>query len=276
MYNFHKFQGTGNDFIIFHEADVAGLNYTNLAQQVCDRHFGIGADGMMVVATSQVADIGMLFYNADGTVATMCGNGIRCFAKYVFDQKLISLEQFTVETLAGIMNVEVMDSQPHVSQIRVNLGKPVYEGEAIPKGVAGPYFNQPLTIKGKTYNINTLIIGTIHTVIFVEDLNQVNVAEVGPLIENHDLFPLKTNVNFCEIVDRKTLRVSTWEKGVGQTLACGTGVTASAIVSSERFECDSVMEVGVAGGTLLIEKIDDAFYMTGPATLICSGVYNFV
>lgn len=271
---FHKYHGTGNDFIIFEATNLRSVDYTDLARRGCNRHLGIGSDGMIVVEKSDVADIQMIFYNADGSRATMCGNGIRCFAKFVTDYQLVKQKNFTVETLAGIMKVEVAHISDYESRVRVNLGHPIFEHQAIPKdSMTTRYMNQPLSIDGELYHISTLIIGTIHTVLFVDDFTNLNMESIGGKIEHHPLFPLKTNVNFCQVINQDKINVVTWEKGVGLTLACGTGAAASAITSSILYGCDYEQTVKVAGGELLIQQQNEEVFMTGPATLICQGEY---
>lgn len=274
MLRFEKYQGTGNDFIIFEMSELEGLQYSLLSQKVCNRCFGIGADGMIVVAPSKVASIHMIFYNADGSIATMCGNGIRCFAKYVYDHQLVKTKVFTVETLAGVLTVEIVESDDTKSLVRVNMGRPQYIHEAIPVPQIGDEFiNQVIEVDGEDYTVSSLVMGTIHTVLFVNHIDEQEGARLGEAIENHLLYPLKTNVNFCKIIDSQNIEVVTWEKGVGITLACGTGSAACALLSQRLYGCENEVTVHVKGGTLLMQQQVDGMYMTGPATLICSGEY---
>lgn len=274
MLRFEKYQGTGNDFIIFEMSELEGLQYSLLAKKVCNRCFGIGADGMIVVAPSKIASIYMIFYNADGSIATMCGNGIRCFAKYVYDHQLVKTKVFTVETLAGVLTVEIVESDDVKSLVRVNMGRPEYIHEAIPVLQIGDEFiNQVIEVDGQDYTVSSLVMGTIHTVLFVDHIDEKKVARLGEAIENHSLYPLKTNVNFCKIIDSQNIEVVTWEKGVGITLACGTGSAACALLSQRLYGCENEVTVHVKGGTLLMQQQVDGMYMTGPSTLICSGEY---
>lgn len=276
MIQFCKFQGTGNDFIIFKETDLNVNSYSELAKRVCDRHLGIGADGMIIVSESTLADVKMNFYNADGSVATMCGNGIRCFAKFVYENNIVNTKEFTVETLAGIMKLEVILEEDKVEFVKVNLGKPVFSAHEIPEDIDDKYYiNKKIDIENETYEISSLIIGTIHTVLFVEDFQNIDVKKIGQVIENNKIFPMKTNVNFCKVIDKENIEVITWEKGVGITLACGTGVAASAIISSIVHKCDKKINVKVKGGNLLIEQSEGEIFMTGPTKLVCRGEYNF-
>ena len=276
MLRFEKYQGTGNDFIIFEMSELEGLQYSLLAQNVCDRRFGIGADGMIVVSSSTVASIHMIFYNADGSLATMCGNGIRCFAKYVYDHQLVETKVFTVETLAGILTIEMMDCEEEESFVRVNMGRPNYFDQSVPQLESKePFINQVIEIDKVPYTVSSLVMGTIHTVLFVDDIDENEVAHLGYAIENHPLYPLKTNVNFCKVIDSSNLEVVTWEKGVGITLACGTGSAACTLLSQKLYDCEEKVTVHIKGGKLVMELVGDEIHMTGPATFICKGEYLY-
>ena len=278
MIKFQKFQGTGNDFIIINESDLTNEDYSDLAKKICDRHYGVGADGMIVVSESTKADIRMKFYNADGSIASMCGNGIRCFSKFVYENGLINRKSFDVETLAGIMKPEVIvDDDGKVTFVKVNLGKPIFTSKEIPLSNANKYFIDEEIIVGENcLNISSLVIGTIHTVLFVNDFNDLDIKYIGQSIGYNNIFPAKTNVNFCKIINDKNIEVITWEKGVGITLACGTGAAASAIVSSILKNCDKKVNVKVLGGNLVIEQKDNEIFMTGDAEFICRGEYKFI
>lgn len=274
MLRFEKYEGTGNDFIIFEMSELEGLQYSLLAQKVCDRRFGIGADGMIVVSPSTVASIQMIFYNADGSLATMCGNGIRCFAKYVYDHQLVDTKVFTVETLAGIFNVEIIENEEAKSMVCVNMGRPNYFDSSVPTLESGePFINQVIEIDQVPYTVSSLFMGTIHTVLFVEEIDEFEVVRLGSAIEKHPLYPMKTNVNFCMVIDSNHLEVVTWEKGVGMTLACGTGSVACAFLSQKLYDCEKKIVVHVKGGELVMELVGDDIYMTGPTTFICKGEY---
>lgn len=278
MIKFQKFQGTGNDFIIINESDLTNEDYSDLAKKICDRHYGVGADGMIVVSESTKADIRMKFYNADGSIASMCGNGIRCFSKFVYENGLINRKSFDVETLAGIMKPEVIvDDDGKVTFVKVNLGKPIFTSKEIPLSNANKYFIDEEIIVGENcLNISSLVIGTIHTVLFVNDFNDLDIKYIGQAIGYNNIFPTKTNVNFCKVINGKNIEVITWEKGVGITLACGTGAAASAIVSSILRNCDKKVNVKVLGGNLVIEQKDNEIFMTGDAEFICRGEYKFI
>ena len=276
MLRFEKYQGTGNDFVIFEMSELDGLQYSLLAQKVCNRCFGIGADGMIVVAPSKVATMQMIFYNADGSIATMCGNGIRCFAKYVTDHELVKTKVFTVETLAGILTLEIIESDDLTSLVRVNMGSAIYQHESVPlPGDGDKFINQMLEVDGVPYTVSSLFMGTIHTVLFMDNIDEEAAARIGAAIENHPLYPNKTNVNLCKVVDSKNIDVLTWEKGVGITLACGTGSAACTLLSQDLYDCETSVTVHVKGGNLLMERVGEEIYMTGPATLICKGQYLY-
>lgn len=277
MIKFQKFHGTGNDFIIFKEDDLSVKDYSELAKKVCNRHFGIGADGMIIISESTKADIRMKFYNSDGSIASMCGNGIRCFSKFVYENGLINKKSFTVETLAGIMKPEVIVENDEVKFVKVNLGKPVFLSNEIPVSKKNKYFiNEEINVEGTNLKISSLVVGTIHTVLFVNDFDEVDIKTVGQAIEYNNIFSIKTNVNFCKVIDNENIEVITWEKGVGITLACGTGVASSAVISSILKGCAKKVNVKVLGGKLIIEQKDDEIFMTGPAEFICSGEYKFI
>ncbi|MBM6859655.1 diaminopimelate epimerase [Clostridium saudiense] len=274
---FQKFHGTGNDFILFNESDLNIEDYSLLAKKVCDRHFGVGADGMIIISESTKADIRMKFYNADGSIASMCGNGIRCFAKFVYENRLVDKKKFTVETLAGIMKPEVIVDNNEVKFVKVNLGKAVFLSNEIPKGKNNKYFiNEEINVEGTNLEISSLVVGTIHTILFVNDFNDVDIKTIGHAIEHNKIFPIKTNVNFCKVIDEENIEVITWEKGVGITLACGTGAASSAVIGSILKGCANKVNVKVLGGNLIIEQKNEEIFMTGPVEFICRGEYKFI
>ncbi|WP_205687632.1 diaminopimelate epimerase [Clostridiisalibacter paucivorans] len=274
MINFEKLEGAGNDFIIFNGIDGELPNYNLLAKKVCDRHFGVGADGMMIVCSSQVADIKMVFYNGDGTEAPMCGNGIRCFAKYIFDNNIVINKSFTVETLAGIMKVKVFINNDLVHKVRVNMGSPDFNSKSVPINTDKDNFiNEKIEIDGIDYRISVFVMGSVHGVIFIDNIEDLDIKDIGPKIERHELFPEGINVNFCKIIDDNNIEVLTWERGVGQTLACGTGATATAVISSKLYGTNDKVNIHLLGGVVEIENKNNILYMTGPAKRICKGEY---
>jgi len=276
LLKFEKLHGLGNDFIIFNGIDTKLPDYSKLALNVCDRHFGIGADGMIVVEKSDTCDIKMIFYNADGTEAPMCGNGLRCFSKFVYDNNILSKTSFTVETLGGIMKPELIVKDGFVNSVKVNLGTPIFATKQFSINTNEPTFvNKEIELENNIYKISTLFVGTIHTVVKIDNLDNFNIKEIGPQIESLPLFPEKTNVNFLEIIDENNIKVITWERGVGQTLACGTGSAATAVISSMLYGTSKKINVHLLGGILKINQENNNIFMTGPAQIICKGEYNW-
>jgi diaminopimelate epimerase len=278
MMYFEKYHGTGNDFIILNATDTVYENPSEIARAMCDRHFGVGADGLMFVLKSTICDVKMDFYNADGTVAPMCGNGIRCFTKYVYDQAIVNKPVFTVETLAGIMKVAVTRfEQGGISQVRVNMGKPIFNIQQMDViSQDERIMDHVIQIDDQVLPFSVVTMGTLHCVIFVKNLDQFDVEHYGQLIESHPMFPKKINVNFTEIIDQHHIKVRTYERGVGLTLSCGTGSAASAVVANRLKGLGPIIHVHVLGGTLMIEEELDGVYLNGPANLICNGYFNDV
>ncbi|RKD27843.1 diaminopimelate epimerase [Caminicella sporogenes DSM 14501] len=275
--NFTKMHGAGNDFIILEKQNIGDLGYSNLAKAICNRHFGVGSDGLMIVDKSDVADVKMIFYNADGSIAEMCGNGIRCFSKYVYDNDIVKSETFTVETLAGIKKIKVSIKNDEIDKILVEMGKPSLNSQDVPvKTDKEKFINEKIIISSQEFNVSSILMGVPHTVIFVSDLDDDLINKIGPIIEKHDIYPKKTNVNFVKILSRAKIIVNTWERGVGRTLACGTGVCASVYIAKLLNFVDNIVEVEVPGGTLniYIDKNDNVF-MEGRAEFICSGKYYY-
>lgn len=263
-----KMHGLGNDFIVFFDDGTSTFDVTKAAITLCDRHTGIGADGLVIVMPSEVADVRMRIINSDGSEAEMCGNGIRCFAKYAFDRKIIDKTVFTVETLAGIMTPEIIAKDGVAELVKVNMGQPSFRSAQIPMDVAADkVIDYTIQVDGVDYVVSSVLLGVPHTEVFVEDVTTVPLSTLGPKIEKHPLFPKGTNVNFVQPVDDKTVKVRTWERGAGATLACGTGSCASAVMAHEKGLTGRIVDVELYLGTLQIEYAEDGtVYMTGPAT----------
>lgn len=270
---FCKMHGLGNDFIIIREKVDAGRDYEGLAQKLCNRNTGIGADGILVVLPSKNADIQMRIINNDGSEANMCGNGIRCFARYVFEQGILTKDEFTVETKAGIVSPKLTVINNKVEEIKINMGKPLLKRSKIP--MVGPdeeVIAEPINLAGKKYGITSLLMGVPHTIIFVDKIIDTEVEIIGPQLEKHSLFPEHTNVNFVEVLNKSEIRVRTWERGAGLTLACGTGCCASVVAAILNNRTKSKVTVHLGLGKLIIEYAPDGtIYMTGPACYVCSG-----
>ena len=281
MLKFEKYQGAGNDFVIVSEKELIekGIpEYGEFASQVCNRHFGIGADGLIIL--KYVASMPfMFFFNADGSQAPMCGNGIRCFSHYLVNNHLIDGNEFVVKTVPGDLTIRVnYDEEKDDFSARVNMGKPIFNIKELINTEKEQFLREKINIDGKEIEISYIFMGTDHSVIFVNDFSDYDIDEIGEKIENYtDLFPKKVNVNFVKVYDRKRMEVITWERGAGRTLACGTGATASAVLAKIFGFVDDKVNVKVPGGQLVIEYEggeNDAF-MTGPSEKIAEGLYKF-
>ena len=260
-----KMQGCGNDFIIldYEEYKKTNLEMPELAKKICNRNFGVGADGLIIPKTDvNNADIGWYFYNSDGSIAQMCGNGMRCFAKYVYDKQLVNKKQFSVETLAGIIKPELLDN----GMVKVNMGKPILEDEKIPfKG------EKTLQALDKRFEITPVSMGNPHCVIFTEDDPMTLATKYGPTIEKHEFFPEKTNTEFVKVVSKKEINMCVYERGCGITLACGTGACASVVACVLNNLTEQKVKVNLLGGAVLVEwqgsaaDIDKDIFLIGPA-----------
>ena len=274
MKEFTKWQGCGNDFVLFDCRQEAPADYAKLAQQVCDRHYGVGADGILVVLPSDCADFRMRIFNTDGSEAEMCGNGIRCFARYIYDFGLTDKTCFTVETGAGVLVPEIILENGQVTGVKVDMGEPHLLGEEIPvTGFDGQrVIDEPLTVDGKTYRMTAVSMGNPHCVIFVDDAENFPIYELGRQFESHDLFPKKTNTEFVEVKDRRHVRMRVWERGAAVTLACGTGSCATVVAGILNDKLDREAEVQLDGGRLIVKWAENNHvFMTGPAELVFSG-----
>lgn len=277
---FTKMHGLGNDFIIIDnlEGKIPEDKYSTMALNLCDRHYGIGADGLALVLPSTKADYQMRIFNSDGSEAEMCGNVIRCFAKYVHDNFVEKKDVISVETLAGIIIPTIISRDEEVIGIEVDMGEPRLKRSEIP--MIGEDSNQVVSesidVDGKSYKITTVSMGNPHTVIFVDNADSIALSEIGPLIENHQLFPEKTNVEFVQVVNKNELIMRVWERGAGETLACGTGACASLISSVLNNKADRKAIVHLMGGDLTIEwqEEDNHVIMTGPATTVFEGRFD--
>ncbi len=253
--------------------DSSFLSY--LAKRLCNRNFGIGADGLILVLPSSKAELKMRIFNSDGSEAQMCGNGIRCFAKYAYENKLVSKVKFTVETLAGIITPELIFKDKEISGIKVDMGIPKLKRREIPmEGEDTPtVVDETLKIDSKhIFKITCVSMGNPHCIIFVNDVKSIPVDKIGPKIENHPLFPDKTNVEFIQVLNRKELNFRVWERGVGETLACGTGACAALVAAVLNKKTDRKATIHLPGGDLDIQWADDGYvYMTGPAELVFKG-----
>jgi len=269
-----KMQGCGNDFVILDYQDFQKMNseMSDVAKKLCDRNFGIGADGLIIPnLTTEDADIGWFFYNSDGSTAQMCGNGMRCFAKYVYDKKLVEKKEFTVKTLAGIITPKIIDN----GQIQVNMSKPILETEKIPF-LPNHNLNYKICVKNRIFEGNAISMGNPHFVIFVEENdNLLSLAkEYGPEIELGAEFPEKTNVEFIKIKSHKKIELCVWERGCGITLACGTGACASVVAGVLNGYLENSVDVKLLGGNVNVtwngspNMPEGDVFLTGPAEYV--------
>lgn len=271
---FTKWQGCGNDFILI-DARMEGIaNHRDLAVRLCDRHYGIGADGLILVLPSGKADFRMRIFNADGSEAEMCGNGIRCFARLVYDRGFTNKTVFTVETEAGVLRPALILAAGKVQAVRVDMGAPVLEAAEIPVTGFGRerVINRPITVLGQTYDVTCVSMGNPHCVVFVEDLEALDIDRIGPAFETHAWFPRRVNTEFVAIQDHTHLRMRVWERGAAVTLACGTGACATMVAAVLNQKAERQAEIELDGGVLHVEWAeDDHVYMTGPAELVFTG-----
>ncbi len=269
---FTKMHGLGNDFIMIDCRDgksgIMDQELEELSKKLCHRRFGIGADQLLLLYDSRVADFKMRIFNADGSEVEMCGNGIRCLAKYRWDRKISAKDVLSVETAAGIIRPERTGDM-----VKVDMGEPALEGRVIPVNLDGPVKDFPLKILDREFKITCISMGNPHAVIVVDDVDRFEVNKYGPLIENHELFPKRINVEFIQTIDDRRVRMRVWERGAGETMACGTGASAVAVAANLKGLTGRSVEVELLGGSLMInwEKGDNHVYMTGPAVEVFEG-----
>jgi len=269
---FTKMHGLGNDFLVFVD-NGTGTDWNALAQNVCRRRLSVGADGILIVLPSSTADIRMRIINADGSEAEMCGNGIRCFAKYVYERGIVKKEALTVETLAGIMKPSLKILDGKVTDVSVDMGKPSFERESIPMDGKGSAFEVNFIAEGQNVTVSAMLMGVPHAVMLTEDIDALDTATLGPAIERHHLFPKKINVNFVQVLDRENIRVLTWERGAGFTLACGTGCCASVVAMYKKELIERKTCVHLSAGCLFVDYLeDDRVIMTGAAQEVYTAV----
>ncbi len=270
--HFTKVHGLGNDFILFDHTHGETLDYNAIAPRLCNRNTGIGADGILAVLPGDAADIRMRIVNSDGSEAEMCGNGIRAFAKYVFETGIVSRTRFTVETLAGIMRPELTVENGLVTCVTIDMGEPLLECDEIPVAGEGRCIDRELVVLGKAVRYTTVCVGVPHTVVFVDDPTAEELMRLGRAIEHAEVFPRRTNVNFVHVLDAQNLEMRTWERGCGPTLACGTGACGAVVACVLNGKTARSANVHIALGTLHIDWAkDNHVYMTGPAETVFSG-----
>jgi diaminopimelate epimerase len=271
---FTKMHGIGNDYIYINALETVPLNLPALARKISDRHFGVGSDGLVLIRASETADFMMDMYNRDGSRGLMCGNAIRCVAKYVYDRGLTDKKTLVIETLSGLKTLNLRVQSGKVSEVTVNMGRPVLEPARIPvRWQDARMVDEPIAIAGRLYPLTCVSMGNPHAVTFMDQIDLLDLERLGPSFEHHSLFPDRVNTEFVQVVDRRNLRMRVWERGAGETLACGTGACAAltAAVLTERADRQAV--VHLRGGDLTIEwhKKTEELYMTGPAATVFDG-----
>lgn len=271
---FTKMHGAGNDYVYvncFEERD--SRDWPALAREVSDRHTGIGGDGLILICPSEVADAQMRMFNADGSESEMCGNGVRCVAKYVYDHHIARQKELRIETGRGILTLQLFTADGLVDQVRVNMGEPILEADRIPTTLAGtPPLMVPLEVAGRSIQVSCVSMGNPHCITFVDEVNDDWVFQVGPQIEVHPAFPNRVNAEFIQIVSRSEMIMRVWERGSGETQACGTGACASAVAAVLNGLTDRTVLCHLPGGDLTLEWAESGeVYMTGPATEVFTG-----
>ena len=265
MIYFEKWQGCGNDFVLIDSTENNFIHDAETVKKICDRHFGIGADGIIYALNSEIAEVRMRIFNADGSEAEMCGNGIRCFAKFLAQKKNFS--SLNVETGAGILTVNLEENF-----VTVDMGEPILDAEKIPVEGTGKIISQDIEVDGKIFKMTCVSMGNPHCVIFVDDLQKINLAEIGSKFENHKKFPRKTNTEFVQVLGENILRMRVWERGSGITLACGTGACATAVAANLNNLAGKISTVKLDGGDLKIDwRENNHIFMTGAAEKVFSG-----
>lgn len=271
---FTKMHGIGNDYIYINGFEESIPNPERLAVAISDRHFGVGGDGLVLILPSKVADARMRMFNADGSEAEMCGNAIRCVGKFLYDHRIIEREKITIETLAGIKQLSLDVDGKIINSVKVDMGEPVLQSDRIPV-VGNPRIikGEPITVNQRSYEFTAVSMGNPHCVIFVPEITDEMVLSDGPVIELDPLFPRKINVEFVKINSRNSMTMRVWERGSGETMACGTGACASVVAAISNNLTDRIVTVKLLGGELLVEweSISNHVFMTGSAVTVFEG-----
>ena len=271
---FTKMQGLGNDYVYVNCFQETVENPAELAVRISNRHFGVGSDGLILIKPSARADCEMEMYNADGSRAEMCGNGIRCVAKYAYDYGLIDKEELDVDTLAGVKHIRLEIADGKARQAEVDMGEPVLAPEAVPVKAEGPMaVDEPITVGGREYRMTCVSMGNPHAVVYVDDVDNLDLEAVGPLFENHERFPQKVNTEFVQVISPSEMRMRVWERGSGETLACGTGACAVAVAGVLNKAGNREVTVHLVGGDLRIRWDEESghVFMKGPAETVFEG-----
>ena len=271
---FTKLQGLGNDYVYVNCLKEKVESPSEMARRVSDRHFGVGSDGLILICPSECADFEMKMYNADGSRGEMCGNGIRCVGKYVYDYGLTDQTEISVETLGGIKHLSLTVEEGKVALVKVDMGSPIFVPEQIPVKVEGDHaVNVPISVDGDEYRMTCVSMGNPHAVVYLDDIQNMEIEKIGPKFEHHPCFPNRVNTEFARVLDRETVEMRVWERGSGETLACGTGACAVAVASMVNGLTENCVTVQLLGGNLKIEwdREKNVVYMTGPATVVFDG-----
>ncbi len=271
---FTKMHGCGNDYVYVNCFEEKVEDPESAAVKVSDRHFGIGSDGLILICPSDTADFKMAMYNADGSEGNMCGNGIRCVAKYVYDHGLTDKTNITVETRSGIKELELTVEDGRVSLVRVNMGAPILDPKQIPVvSDKESVIDEPITVGGNEYRMTCVSMGNPHAVVFVDDTASLPIEQIGPLFENNEMFPDRINTEFVQVINPGEINMRVWERGSGETLACGTGTCASVVACVLGGYTGDQVKVHLLGGDLEIcfDKEDNTVWMTGPAAEVFEG-----
>ncbi len=272
--HFTKMHGCGNDYIYLNCFEQAVEHPGQLSISLSDRHFGIGGDGIVLICPSHVADAKMRMFNSDGSEGKMCGNAIRCVGKYLYDHGMVKSDSITIETLSGIKTLKLCLEDGRMCAARVNMGKAELNPAEIPVNLTGDaVINHPLVVENKEYAVTCVSMGNPHCVVFKKNITCLKLNQIGPKFENHPLFPQRINTEFVQMIDPCTLQMRVWERGSGETLACGTGACAAAVAAVENGYCKKNTDITVKlpGGELIIRYTDEAVYMTGPAAVVFEG-----
>lgn len=273
--HFTKMHGTGNDYVYVNLFTETVENPEQLSIQISDRHFGIGSDGLILIAPSEVADCRMIMFNADGSEGAMCGNGIRCVAKYAYEHGIAKDTHMRIETKSGIKTLELTVEEGIVTYVQVNMGQAILKPENIPVKADGDDFvDREISVDGKDYKVTCVSMGNPHCVVFTEGIDDLELEKIGPKFENHELFPDRINTEFVEIIDEHTVKMRVWERGSGETISCGTGTCAVTVAAVLNGHCKGgeEIEVQIRGGRLYDTWLDSGeVLMKGPATTVFEG-----
>lgn len=272
---FTKMHGIGNDYIYFNCMEKEIENPEELSLKLSDRHFGIGGDGIVLILPSKVADFRMRMFNADGSEGKMCGNASRCIGKYVFEKGLTDKDVVTLETLAGIKTLNLTVEDNKVIEVEVNMGEAILNPKDIPVNInKDKIVNETITVDSKEYDITCVSMGNPHCIVYMDNIDDLEIDKIGPKFENHELFPERINTEFLEVIDKNTIKMRVWERGSGETYACGTGACAATVASVLNNYCniDEEVTVKLLGGDLKIKYLSSGLvYMTGPAEFVFEG-----